>query len=444
VDDFESYNDIPAEQQGSNLVYVVWKDGFDNPSANGSTIGYVEVYQPSMESEIVHSGDQSVPLMYDNSVAGLSEVTVNPAELPIDRDWTRANIKALTLYIHGIEENLGGQLYVKLNGERRDQNTDLAGEYWQEVNIDLASFGVDLQNVTSLTIGIAGAGSSGLVYIDNIRLYPSRCIPEKVPGDLTGDCIVDEEDLAVIADNWLKRPLSVEYTFDAGFSDTSGNNRHGVAQNNPTVANGILTLNGTNFVDIPLGSDNPFDGSRDFSIAMDFKTNIASILLSSARNDESDNHSMSIFAHHWDEPYWSEVIYDNYTIGAATAEDDPIDGQWHNVVVTYDADSELFMVYLDGVAGEGMEMNPAIPGIAADTVRIGGSLNSSYPYNQGVSDLVGDVDNILIFNFTLTLEDIYRLPAIPTAPADLNGDGIVDQVDKDIVEANMGPEKLWP
>jgi hypothetical protein len=101
-------------------------------------------------------------------------------------------------------------------------------------------------------------------------------------------------------------------------------------------------------------------------------------------------------------------------------------------------------VYLDGTAGEGMEINPAIPGIAADTVRVGGSLNSSYPYNQGVSDFAGDVDNIRIFNFTLTLEDILSLPAIPTAPADLNGDGIVNQADKDIVEANIGPEKLWP
>ncbi|MHC4535364.1 MAG: hypothetical protein ACYS6K_15545, partial [Planctomycetota bacterium] len=367
VDDFESYNNIPEGEEGSNLVYLTWKDGFDNPSINGSTIGYVELYKPPMESDIVHGGNQSVPLIYDNRTAGLSEVTVNPADLSIGTDWTIANIKALTLYIHGSEDNLGGQLYVKLNNDRRDQSADLAGAYWQEVNIDLASFNVDLQNVTSLTIGISGAGNSGLVYIDDIRLYPSRCIPEKVRGDLTGDCIVDSDDLAVIADNWLKRPLSVEYMFDTGFSDTSGNNRHGVVQNNPTVANGILALNGTNFVDIPLGSDNPFDGSRDFSIAMDFKTDSPSILLSSARDDERENHSMSVFVHHWDEPYSGEVIYNNYTVGSATVGDDPLDGEWHNMVVTYDADSELFIVYLDGMAGEAMEMNPAIPGITGDT-----------------------------------------------------------------------------
>jgi hypothetical protein len=250
--------------------------------------------------------------------------------------------------------------------------------------------------------------------------------------------------LAVIADNWLKRPLAVEYTFDTGLSDTSGNSRNGIGQNNPTVVNGILMLNGTNFVDIPLGSDNPFDGSGDFSVAMDFKTNIASILLSSARDNEPNNHSMSIFVHHWDEPYSGEVLYDNFNVGAATVGDDPVDGQWHNMVVTYDADSELFIVYLDGVAGEAAEMNPAIPDIAADTVRIGGSLNGTYPYNEDVENLFGDIDNIRIFNFTLTLEDILSLPAIPTAPADLNDNGIVDQADQDIVEANMGPEILWP
>jgi hypothetical protein len=250
--------------------------------------------------------------------------------------------------------------------------------------------------------------------------------------------------LAVIADNWLKRPLSVEYTFDTGFSDTSGNNRHGVGRNNPAAANGILTLNGSNFVDIPIGSDNPFDGSRDFSIAMDFKTKAPSILLSSARDDERENHSMSVFVHHWDEPYSGEIIYSNYTVGSATVGDDPLDGEWHNMVVTYDAGSELFVVYLDGVAGESVEMNPAVPGITADTVRIGGSLNAAYPYNQGVSDFAGNVDNVRIFNFTLTQLDVDRLPVVPRGPADLNGDGMVDQADKDIVEANMGPEKLWP
>jgi len=49
VDDFESYNDIPEGQEGSNLVYATWIDGYVEPPAvrtNGSTMGYFEAFQP--------------------------------------------------------------------------------------------------------------------------------------------------------------------------------------------------------------------------------------------------------------------------------------------------------------------------------------------------------------------------------------------------------------
>jgi hypothetical protein len=38
-------------------------------------------------------------------------------------------------------------------------------------NIDLASIGTNLQNVTTLSIGIDGNGASGTLYVDDIRLY---------------------------------------------------------------------------------------------------------------------------------------------------------------------------------------------------------------------------------------------------------------------------------
>jgi hypothetical protein len=313
------------------------------------------------------------------------------------------------------------------------------------VNIDLANF-TGLTSVTSLTIGIKGAGSSGTVYIDNIRLYPSRCLPgTELAGDLNGDCVVDEDDLAIITDNWLNGSLAVEYTFDTDLSDTSGNGRDGVDVDGVTVADGVLTLDGTNFVDIPLGEDNPFDGSQDFSIALDFQAETPSLLFSSARDDTPDNHAMSIFVHHWDEEDYAEVIYDQYYIGGAGSGDNPLDGEWHSVVATYSAAVELIRVYLDGEPGWDGEWNPDIPDIADDTVRIGGSLNSVYPYDEGVANLIGSIDNVRIFSFVLTDDDAAELPdSIPTHPADVNGDGIVDQADKDIVEANMGTVSVWP
>ena len=37
-------------------------------------------------------------------------------------------------------------------------------------NIDLASTGANLQNVSSVTIGVEGSGS-GVIYVDDLRLY---------------------------------------------------------------------------------------------------------------------------------------------------------------------------------------------------------------------------------------------------------------------------------
>ncbi|MHC4432844.1 MAG: hypothetical protein ACYTBS_13465, partial [Planctomycetota bacterium] len=44
-------------------------------------------------------------------------------------------------------------------------------------NIDLSSFGVNLENVTRLSVGIDGAGATGTLYFDDIRLYPSKSGP---------------------------------------------------------------------------------------------------------------------------------------------------------------------------------------------------------------------------------------------------------------------------
>jgi len=169
VDDFESYNDIPVGEEGSNLVYVAWVDGFDNPSANGSTMGYVTA--ESLETGNVHDGRKSVPLAYNNTTAGTSEVsrTFTPA-----RDWTAHGVTTLSLWFAGDIANIPGQLYVKVNGVRIDYAGDagnLALADWQLWGIDLTAISTDLGNVTSLTIGIQGPGATGSLLLDDIRLY---------------------------------------------------------------------------------------------------------------------------------------------------------------------------------------------------------------------------------------------------------------------------------
>ena len=177
VDDFESYNDIPEGQEGSNLVYLTWTDGYDNPSVNGSTIGYITV--PSLETVIVHSGKKSVPVMYNNSVASLSEVTVNTSALEIGSDWTQRcpEPKALVISFYGDPNNsTTEQMYVEVNGFKVVHDGSLTETVWQDFSIDLTTLDINLSNVTTLTIGfekIGTIGGSGTVFIDDIRL----CVP---------------------------------------------------------------------------------------------------------------------------------------------------------------------------------------------------------------------------------------------------------------------------
>ena len=175
VDDFESYNDIDEGEQGSNRIYIAWADGFDDP-ANGSIVGYPTA--PLIEMTIVHSGNQSMPMFYNNAV-GKSEATLT---LTYTRDWTEKGVNTLTIWFRGDSTNAAEPMYVVLNESAVviNDNPDAAKiGFWTQWNIDLQIFadqGVNLTNVNSITLGLGSrnnplAGGSGLMYFDDIRLY---------------------------------------------------------------------------------------------------------------------------------------------------------------------------------------------------------------------------------------------------------------------------------
>ena len=168
VDDFESYNDLETGEPGSKRIFNVWIDGY-GVSTNGSVVGYEN--PPFCEQTIVHGGKQSMPLAYSNTGGAAyseAELTLSPAQ-----DWTVSGVATLVLYFHGTVGNTG-QLYLKVNGSKVTYDGDaanLARTWWHLWNIDLASVGTNLQNVTKLAVGIDGNGASGTLYFDDIRLY---------------------------------------------------------------------------------------------------------------------------------------------------------------------------------------------------------------------------------------------------------------------------------
>ena len=162
-DDFENYNDYPPYE-----IWATWVDGY-GVSENGSTVGHA--VPPFAEQTIVHGGNQSMPFFYSNTGGAAYSEAKRTFAVPQDLTAAGEQTQTLTLYFRGTAGNTG-QLYVKVNGSKIVYGGDpsnLARAWWQAWNINLASFGVDLQSVTTMAIGVDGSGA-GTLYFDDISL----------------------------------------------------------------------------------------------------------------------------------------------------------------------------------------------------------------------------------------------------------------------------------
>jgi hypothetical protein len=234
VDDFEDYTDDVGSR-----IFQTWKDGwgYNEPApgyggnGTGSAVGYSQ--PPFAEPITVHGGGQSMPLGYDNSGAtGKARYSETVREWASPQDWTVNNVKALTLYFYGALANAAEQLYVALEDNAAHVKVvnypDIEAVQkpgWQEWNIELTQFsaaGVNLKAVKKMYIGLGNRaspklGGTGTIYIDDIRVYPSRCVPSmgKPAVDLSGNCVVDYADLVIMAGEWLGSGASLAADLDS-------------------------------------------------------------------------------------------------------------------------------------------------------------------------------------------------------------------------------------
>jgi len=190
VDDFEGYSSASPDRP-----FQTWLDGIGyseddffpvayGGNGSGSGVGHdiwtisSPHYEGSiMEETITISGSsQSMPLYYTNG-------GVTDRKWTVPQNWAVGGAATMVLHFYGATQNTG-QLYVQVNnGAKVTYNgsaSAMTTPYWTQWNIDLASLGVNLQSVTQLSIGVQGG--SGLVYIDDIRLYKDA--PEAVGEQL--------------------------------------------------------------------------------------------------------------------------------------------------------------------------------------------------------------------------------------------------------------------
>jgi hypothetical protein len=219
VENFDSYVTNPDLRE-------VWKDYYTQDPPLTSAEVFVENFK-------VRSGKSMDYWFRNNSYEPYySEVradinTARPNGLGLDPNWLRIGAKSLVLWFYG---DLGNDpcepMYVKLT-DGDDVNAtvvydgdmdDITEPWWHEWNIDLQDFadgGVDLSDVNTLTIGIGDgtqAANDGVVWIEDIHLCMTRCALAKRSADFAevdyapypcGNCIVDYQELEIMADEWL-------------------------------------------------------------------------------------------------------------------------------------------------------------------------------------------------------------------------------------------------
>lgn len=234
VDDMESYTNwtIPGDN-----IFEAWRDGAGNCSpGNGNGTGSFV----NENAAPVLSGGQSMKFEYDNDGMVLNPCTKSQVprtryskaeaqivNLPsvIGSDWNLARARALVIHFYGDPANViepVDPLWVELKdavnsakvvyGTYEGEDTQhLTEESWHEWMIDLADFtDVDVTNLVSIAIGlgqedVATSNGSGVLYFDDIRLYASRCIPQraKPAADFDDNCSVNHIDVAALFEDWL-------------------------------------------------------------------------------------------------------------------------------------------------------------------------------------------------------------------------------------------------
>ncbi|MHC4748776.1 MAG: LamG-like jellyroll fold domain-containing protein [Planctomycetota bacterium] len=454
VDDMESYGDAdtpgPPPPPGSNIWYT-WTDG---EGWTGPPPGY--------------GGNGT------GSVVGLStDPAINRQSLACsyDNDGTNSLGSSGKQYYSegGPDNSITEQMYVKVNGVKvvyDDDMADIQSATWHEWNIELKDFkdeGVDLTNVTKIALGFgdetsAIPGGSGVVYFDNIRLYPSRCVLSRRSADLAKvdyveDCVVNYKELELMSEKWFVTAaapssgnLVGHWKFDGNANDSSTRGTHGtIAGEALWVAGRIdsaLELDGRTHVVLSSGTDLNFGDATDFSIALWIKTTgwqDDAALISNKDWMSGGNTGWVIAGQGGGSGTW-QWNYSGET-GGRQDYDPPgptlSDGQWHHLCVVHDRDGNATF-YFDG------EYQAQVD-IAGST----GTIDSGYPtvigqdgtemYSNGWFE--GVIDDVRFYNSVLTQENVLYLTDMST---DLNDDNRVDLKDFAILGDTWLDEQLWP
>ncbi|MFH1716375.1 MAG: hypothetical protein ABIF19_03420 [Planctomycetota bacterium] len=231
VDDFEDYTDDDAANEA---IWQSWIDGFGVP-ANGSQVGYV--MPPYAEQTVVHSGRQSMPLLYDNTAG----VKLSEAELKLAtvRNWTEEGVANLSIWFHALPGSTGSFVEAPagtytMTGSGTDiWNNGTAGDYHDEFHFaykTLTGAGSIVAKVESVQ-NTNGWAKAGVMIRETLEpgsrhafgcVTPANGVASQGRIDTSGDSF-NTAQAGTTAPHWVKleRDLSGNFTVSHSANGTT-------------------------------------------------------------------------------------------------------------------------------------------------------------------------------------------------------------------------------
>jgi hypothetical protein len=400
--------------------------------------------------------------------AAFSDVTITGT---VTGQWQSQDI--------GITSNDIEQLYVAVEdstGKSEVVNHPdpdaVASNTYQEWNIDLKQIGdagVNLKSIKKIYVGVGDrefpqSGGAGMLYVDDIRLYPPRCLPDlaKPAGSYNNDCVVDHLDVDIMTANWLAGTYSVtpdgtnlsaglvgHYRLDGNANDSAGSN-HGTKMGVGAAVYTTDSMQGTQAIVL--------DGIDDY---VDFGTPPGWPSGTSARSMCGWGKTDSVVAgYRWIAAYGTGGtsqamfigLYGDTLVGGGYGNDVSeadfweVD-VWHHICLTYDGTTAR--MYADGnlVASEAKVWN-----LVLSRAHIGRQVNNAVEFWGGL------VDDVRIYNRALSqgevaslagktatfAQPLHLLLTPPDPNINLYDDDTIDLKDYALLADMFLDEVLWP
>jgi hypothetical protein len=259
--------------------------------------------------------------------------------------------------------------------------------------------GGNLSNVTKLTIGVEGAGAQGILYLDDIRLYPKT--PEFITPADPG-----------------QTNLVALYAFEGNTNDTSGHGLNGTIKQATLVDSGrtgggsALNVEKGGYVD--LGNPPSLDfGTGDWAVTAWFKTamsgtgdaNQGTILGKGGDNTGGKRYALIMSQN--TEGVLTLVVDDDVTRYDANSKTKTNDDKWHFVVGQ--REGTALQIYIDGQL-EGTTTIPAAYDLAGTAQRNAYIGAVTFQPDGTIYKLFdGMIDDVRVYNRALSQAEILWL-----------------------------------